>query len=127
VNRDEIRRAAADVDWQEQAACANTPIGVWVPPTETAAGLALARTWCDLCPVVQECLMWALLMRAEGFWGGTSTYQRAQLVRVRNRAKCPLCRSRELAHVDRHGLCRSCGASWDLEDPTTPAGQLPAA
>lgn len=99
--------------WKDRAACKGQPLGFFVPDgNETLQGLFFARNWCDMCPVRQECLMWATLHRAEGYWGGTSTHQRQQLVRVRTRAKCPLCKTTQLVVVEEHELCLACGVSW---------------
>lgn len=115
-----------DVSWQPNGACADMNLDVFVPDEETPEGLALAKATCDTCPVRQPCLMWATLHGAEGYWGGTSTYQRAQLVRVRTRAKCPLCVSTSLSMVGTHELCIACGASWVRDVRLEPIAATPA-
>lgn len=117
-----------DIRWQNKAACAGQPLEDFVPPAESAGGLRRARTFCDTCPVRQDCLMWATLHRAEGYWGGTSTYQRNQLRRVRTRAKCPLCLGTSLVYTNPHELCLACGVSWvrDVREKPIAATPLPA-
>lgn len=119
---------ADDVEWQDDAACNGVPFN-FIPTTESEAGLSLARAWCDTCPVRQECLLWATLHRAEGYWGGTTTYQRDQLRRVRTRAKCPLCLGTSLVYTDPHELCLACGISWirDVREQPLAATPLPSA
>jgi WhiB family redox-sensing transcriptional regulator len=114
--------------WQDDAPCATTDFD-FIPDTETDAGLAEAQQWCRTCPVRTQCLEWAMLHRAEGYWGGTSTYQRDQLRRVRTRAKCPICQATELVYTDPHELCLCCGASWirDVREEPIAATPLPAA
>ena len=69
-----------------------------------------------------------MLHRAEGYWGGTSTYQRDQLRRVRTRAKCPLCLATALVYDNPHELCLACGVSWirDVREEPIAATPLPA-
>lgn len=101
-----------DIAWMDDAACTGAEVGIFVPNVETEHRLGLARTWCLQCPVRVECLAWAMEHHVEGYWGGTSTYQRAQLRRVRTRAKCPLCLATALVYADPHEMCVACGASW---------------
>lgn len=119
--------AADDVAWQATAPCATTDFD-FIPDTETDNGLAEAQTWCQTCDVRTRCLAWAMLHRAEGYWGGTTTYQRDQLRRVRTRAKCPICQAVELVYTDPHELCLCCGASWirDVREEPIAAAPLPA-
>lgn len=118
---------AADAAWMNQAACDGATTE-FVPDQETVYALAAARLYCDGCPVRQDCLSWAMLHRAEGIWGGTSTYERSQLLRVRTRAKCPLCKGRALVETGDHELCLACGTSWvrDARVPSITATPAPA-
>lgn len=118
--------SADDVAWQEDAPCATSPLD-FVPDEETRAGLAAAERVCNGCPVRTRCLAWAMLHGAEGYWGGTSTYQRNQLRRVRTRAKCPLCPSVSLVYTEQYELCLACGVSWvrDVRKEPNAATPLP--
>jgi hypothetical protein len=121
--------SADDVAWQADAPCATADFD-FIPDAETDADAAEAeRRWCRACPVRTRCLAWAMLHRAEGYWGGTTTYQRDQLRRVRTRAKCPICQATELVYADPHELCLACGVSWirDVREEPIAATPLPAA
>lgn len=98
-------------DWMANAACVSAPFD-FAPDRETPAGLADAKKFCDPCPARTQCLAWAMLHRCEGYWGGTTTYQRKQAIRVRTRAKCFLCQSQSLVYTDTHELCLACAMSW---------------
>jgi hypothetical protein len=118
--------SADDVAWQDNAPCATADFD-FIPDVETDAGVAEAQQWCRACSVRTRCLAWAMLHGAEGYWGGTNTYQRAQLRRVRTRAKCPLCLSTSLVCTDPHELCLACGVSWirDVREEPIAATPLP--
>jgi hypothetical protein len=120
--------SAEDVAWQADAPCAIATDFDFIPDVETDEGAAEAeRRWCRTCPVRTRCLAWAMLHRAEGYWGGTTTYQRDQLRRVRTRAKCPICQATELVYADPHELCLFCGMSWirDVREEPIAATPLP--
>jgi hypothetical protein len=118
--------SAEDVAWQENAPCATADLD-FVPDIETEEGLAEAQQSCRSCDVRTQCLAWAMLHGAEGYWGGTTTYQRNQLRRVRTRAKCPLCLGTALVYENPHELCLSCGVSWirDVREEPIAATPLP--
>lgn len=119
--------SADDVAWQQDAPCVTAGFD-FVPDRETDEGAAEAQAWCRACPVRPTCLAWAMLHGAEGYWGGTTTYQRNQLRRVRTRAKCPLCLGTALVYEDPHELCLGCGVSWirDVREEPIAATPLPA-
>lgn len=114
------------VPWMRDGACRDSSFD-FVPDEETEDGLNTVQQWCRTCPVRTHCLAWAMLHGAEGYWGGTSTYQRDQLRRVRTRAKCPLCLSTALVYDDPHELCLACGVSWvrDVREEPITATPLP--
>ncbi|MEU1185718.1 WhiB family transcriptional regulator [Streptomyces sp. NPDC005820] len=72
--------------WRERAACLHVedpdlffPIGV---SGLTFAQVDAAKTVCARCPVVKQCLDWALLVgHVEGIWGGTTESERRALRR----------------------------------------------
>lgn len=104
---------AADVSWQGAAQCAGADFE-FVPRIEDHAGLRTAQeTWCNVCPVRPECLLYALLYGEQGYWGGTLTVERRKLSRRRDRAKCPVCESKALIKTEAHEICQSCGVSWE--------------
>lgn len=117
---------ADDSAWKHHAPCATANFE-FIPDAETEAGLNQAQQWCNGCPVRTQCLNWAMLHGCEGYWGGTTTYQRNQLRRIRTRAKCPLCLSTSLVYTDPHELCLACGVSWtrDVREQPINARPLP--
>lgn len=115
---------ADDITWMERAACKGTAVDL-TPDIETPARLEEAKTLCDPCPARTDCLAWAMLHRCEGYWGGTSTYQRKQAMRVRTRAKCFLCHSDTLVYANPHELCLACGMSWVRDVRLQPIAATP--
>jgi WhiB family redox-sensing transcriptional regulator len=73
-----------------------------------------AKATCARCPLVADCLGYALRNDLHGTWGGTSRYQRAQLRRPRRRTACPACSSRDMVVEHRHEVCLACGVSWPI-------------
>ena len=112
------------VAWQKDAPCVGVDFD-YIPNVESDEGAEQAQAWCRTCPVRTRCLAWAMLHGAEGYWGGTTTYQRNQLRRVRTRAKCPICQSTELVYTDPHELCLACGVSWIRDIREAPIAALP--
>ena len=79
-----------DWDWQRDAACRGTDTATFYHP-ENERGPSRARREtrakqvCQGCPVVENCLRWALDTREPyGVWGGLSVEEREQLLRVRS-------------------------------------------
>lgn len=86
----EMRRLPApregDWDWQVHAACRGTDTSAFYHP-ENERGPSRARremaakAVCAGCPVVENCLKWALTAREPyGVWGGLSTEERETLL-----------------------------------------------
>lgn len=112
---------AADVSWQASARCADADFE-FTPDVEDVPGLETARSaWCNFCDVRVECLMYALLYNAQGYWGGTDTAERRKLGKRRDRAKCPSCESKAVIHTEGQEICQSCALSWS----GTPGALLP--
>lgn len=107
--------------WFGDAQCRTADPGLFNPDTETGKRLARAQVYCAVCPVVAECLTWAVRRGESGYWGGTSTAQRDRMRRRRSRAKCPRCSVEQPVSfanlllsgaVDPQQVCLSCGLSW---------------
>lgn len=112
---------AADVSWQASALCRGADFE-FTPDVENAHDLEAARAaFCNFCEVRVECLMYALLYNAQGYWGGTSTSERRKLGKRRDRAKCPSCMSKAVIHTGGHEICQGCGLSW----AGSPGARLP--
>lgn len=109
-------------EWHLRAACFGTKAMHFFPPdsevSEERAVIYAKRDYCDHCPVLVQCLESALFNGDVGIWAGMTTYQRNQLRRKRNRAKCPICDNRKLISVQGHWLCLACGVSWNGETGT---------
>lgn len=77
-------------DWQINAACRGKNTEMFFPPadenesrTPSAAAIAAAvpaKRICFACPVVTDCLNWAIESRQRsGIFGGLTSYERRQL------------------------------------------------
>jgi WhiB family redox-sensing transcriptional regulator len=69
------------LSWQEEAACRDLPVDWFFPEVGAEAWQHLRRAVavCESCPVIDDCLKYALSFgyRAlPGIWGGTSENQR---------------------------------------------------
>lgn len=104
--------AATEVRWQDRARCNGSEID-FTPEVESREELTQVRAlFCDLCPVRTECFAYAVVYRAKGYWGGTSTQDRTLLGYSRNRVKCPVCLCKSLVRTESHEICQGCGVSW---------------
>ena len=71
--------------WQQLAACRGVDPEVFHPETEEDADDAKAI--CDVCPVREPCLEYALVVREKlGVWGGLTERERRRLLRRRRRS-----------------------------------------
>ena len=76
-------------EWQIRAACRGPQAVVFFPPSlgerrdEKSFREARAKAICAECPVVEECLAYALAIREQhGIWGGLSEIERRALSHV---------------------------------------------
>ena len=113
-------------NWMHRAACRGANFD-FTPATETAGGLEVARTWCNTCPVREECLMTAMKNGWPGYWGGTMTAERSKLKAVKHRVKCPICKCVDLVSIDQSQVCIACGRSWPTSRiPDVPEEKRPS-
>lgn len=71
-------------DWRARAACSGYPNTLFFPSIDGAdeASLAKAKSICGVCPVLDDCLEYALeTNQRAGIWGGTSEKERKSLRR----------------------------------------------
>lgn len=71
-------------DWRARAACSGYPNTLFFPATDAAdeAAVDRAKSVCDVCPVTNDCLEYALeTNQRSGIWGGTSEKERKSLRR----------------------------------------------
>jgi len=70
-------------EWMFRGRCQDTDPGLFFP--SEGVGVALAQRVCAECPVVAECLEYALINGIEhGVWGGTSERERNRIRRRRS-------------------------------------------
>jgi WhiB family redox-sensing transcriptional regulator len=66
------------VSWQQHAACRNTDSDLFFPASFNRSTLAVARRYCDVCPVTDTCLEYAITSgTGEGIWGGAAPAHRS--------------------------------------------------
>ncbi|WP_030807277.1 WhiB family transcriptional regulator [Streptomyces sp. NRRL S-337] len=81
------------MDWRHRAVCREEDPELFFPIGNTGPALLQiqeAKTVCCRCPVMAQCLQWALETRQnDGVWGGLSEDERRALKRrsARNRAR----------------------------------------
>jgi transcription factor WhiB len=85
----------------------------WFPADYVTRPDAEVAVVCARCPFAVECLNDALEFdETDGVRGGTTSYQRRQLLAERDRARCPNCGSDGVVPNGRGELCIACGTSW---------------
>ncbi len=71
-------------DWRARAACSGYPNTLFFPVSDDAgdANVERAMAVCAACPVIEDCLEYALeTNQRAGIWGGTSERERKSLRR----------------------------------------------
>ena len=72
--------------WRDLARCRGIDPQVFHPAEEDDAAAAEAKSICELCPVREPCLEYAITSREkEGVWGGLTARERRRLIRQRRR------------------------------------------
>ena len=75
-------------DWQLHAACRGLDTSAFYHPENERGPSRIrrerqAKAVCSRCPVVEQCLEWALAAREPyGVWGGMSTDEREAMLRM---------------------------------------------
>lgn len=79
------------MDWRHDAACLTEDPELFFPIGNTGPALLqidAAKAVCQRCPVIDECLQWAMSNGQDsGVWGGMSEDERRALKRRRARAR----------------------------------------
>ncbi|MEP6598782.1 MAG: WhiB family transcriptional regulator [Actinomycetota bacterium] len=79
-----------DWEWQSLAACRGTETATFYHPENERGPRRerreqIAKQFCAACPVVGQCLRWALETREPyGVWGGKTVEERAKLLSQRS-------------------------------------------
>ncbi|WP_244960123.1 WhiB family transcriptional regulator [Actinomyces faecalis] len=76
------------LSWQEQALCAQIDMDLWFPSSMGGGSSDAAVSVCCRCPVVDECLSYAMECEARdrrrfGVWGGLTPDERERLACAR--------------------------------------------
>jgi WhiB family redox-sensing transcriptional regulator len=83
-----------NMDWRHRAICRDEDPELFFPIGNTGPALLQieqAKAVCRRCPVIQECLTWALESGQDaGVWGGLSEDERRALKRRNARARARL-------------------------------------
>lgn len=70
--------------WRADGLCSETDPEIFFP-TQNTSTIKLAKRVCDLCPVQNECLEYALKHNIHcGIWGGLTENERRKIKRNRN-------------------------------------------
>jgi WhiB family transcriptional regulator, redox-sensing transcriptional regulator len=78
------------MSWRDEAGCLGMDYELFFPLGSTGPAveqIARAKAVCQDCPVMQECLEWALRTGQYGIWGGQTEDERHALRRKRRRGK----------------------------------------
>ena len=79
------------MNWREQASCLTRNPELFFPTGSTGSALRQinrAKAVCSQCPVIAECLRWAIDTGVDhGVWGGLSEDERKSLKRRTNRER----------------------------------------
>jgi len=81
-------REYVSMDWRGEAACSSPTVDTswWFPERSGRPYLERALRYCNVCPVKQECLEYALESKeAHGIWGGLTDAERRVELKRRER------------------------------------------
>jgi len=68
--------------WRDYSACREWPDVDFFPFSEDVQAISRAKEVCAVCPVAEECLMYAIETRqGDGVWGGHTPKERTKLRR----------------------------------------------
>jgi hypothetical protein len=77
------KRLDVKTPYFETAKCNNHPDPDWFFDIESGHG-RLQKKFCIGCPVIDECLDYALNVKVLGVWGGTTPEERNEIRRIKN-------------------------------------------
>ena len=105
--------------WVHGALCTQVDPEMFYPNKHDRGVAYDAKRVCQQCPVIAECLEYALARNEEhGVWGGTTRKERQQIRRDRRipvpvRTHCNKGHNLERAGVRPNGLCAECSRNFD--------------
>lgn len=74
-------RSVEDPDWRDLAQCRGLDDAIFFPFSEDPLASKSAKRVCQVCPVQDQCLAFALeSAQPSGIWGGLSTGERRKLL-----------------------------------------------
>ncbi len=74
--------APSSANWRQDAACRSLPDSMFFLAGDDFAGMKRAKAVCEQCPVIDDCLEFAVLTNQSlGIWGGTTPNERRQIRR----------------------------------------------
>ena len=69
-------------DNSDLANCASTDPEIFFPDFETVQATAMTAPVCAMCPVLENCLNYAIANEKFGIWGGASSRERYRMRRT---------------------------------------------
>lgn len=82
VEANPMNNSSRSTEWMNEGNCRNFPPAVFFPAD--GAGVDRARLICATCPVVSQCLEYALVEHIDhGVWGGCSERERRRIAKRR--------------------------------------------
>lgn len=81
---------ASGDDWRHDSACAGEVAELFFPVGRDPSLAEPAKTFCRRCPVIRDCLAYALVNEVQGVWGGTTDAERSRLRRRHGIAAQPV-------------------------------------
>lgn len=84
----QLGRPTSDLSWRSAGNCVGEPVAIFFPVRGVDA--SPAKAVCVGCPVIEECLSFALRHESFGIWGGKSERERRGIRRQRGVLKTSL-------------------------------------
>jgi len=108
-----VMKQPPSYDWMREAACRGMDLIIFFSDDDAKEAALAVREICGHCPVLDECLNWALKNKVtHGVWGGKTPLQRRRLLVRKPRIHCPGCESNLVQIEHRSEVCLSCGLTW---------------
>ena len=87
LERVRTEEVAPPAQWRTMGMCRGSDAAIFYPMSDDDADAAEAKMICELCPVRQPCLEFALSTREKhGVWGGLTERERRRVLRQRRKS-----------------------------------------